>query len=142
MVDSPDKKYLWIMLETLVEMGGAINCSKYKKSVSFDKIGQDFVLAYDEYRKMLALCSSAKAGVLLILSSRTNELFQLELHVFNFDETYQSIQTVVGASSLAPWYDCGTSILHACFVSGTDEVLLVDSSARARIFSPTTMQIR
>jgi hypothetical protein len=68
---------------------------------------------------------------------------QLQLHMFVFDETYRTLQRRGSAISLASWYSqAGTSIAHAAFVSGNEEVVLVDSSARARIFSFITLQFR
>ena len=49
---------------------------------------------------------------------------------------------LVRAFSLSQWYERDASILHACFVTGNEEVLLVDSYARARVFSLVTRQFR
>jgi hypothetical protein len=68
---------------------------------------------------------------------------QLQLHMFVFDETYKTLQGRGSSISLAPWYSqAGISIVHTAFVSGDEEVVLVDSSARARIFSFITLQFR
>ena len=52
------------------------------------------------------------------------------------------MQALGSAANLAPWYNDGTSICHACFVCGSEELLLVDSAAQARIFSLVTLQFR
>jgi len=107
-------------------MASAIERGKFCKKIHRDRIGQDFILCYDECKRMLVLCSSTK----------------LELHVFIFDETFGSMQTLVGGFSLSLWYDHGTSISHASFVTGKEAVVLIDSSGRARIFSLITMQFQ
>jgi hypothetical protein len=43
---------------------------------------------------------------------------------------------------LLPFYNHGVSIVHACFVHGSEEILFVDSGAQARIFSLITLQPR
>jgi hypothetical protein len=71
---------------------------------------------------------------------------QLQLHVFVFDETLQSlrVQGSVTGIDLSPWYtsQAGISILQLAFVSGKEELVLVDSISRARIFSFISLQIR
>jgi hypothetical protein len=56
------------------------------------------------------------------------------MHVFVFDENFGSLRAMGGAVPLGQWYQSGVSISHICFVSGSEEVLLVDSDAQARIF--------
>jgi hypothetical protein len=63
--------------------------------------------------------------------------------VFVFDETFKTLQGQGSAINLSPWYSqARTSILHIAFVSGKEEVVLVDSGSRARIFSFITLQFR
>jgi hypothetical protein len=74
--------------------------------------------------------------------SAANVTFQLQLHVFVFDENLRSLQALGSAASLIPWYCPGITLSHVCFVIGSEEVLLVDSSAQARMFSLVTLQFR
>jgi hypothetical protein len=68
---------------------------------------------------------------------------QLQLYFFIFDESYKMLQAQGTAINLATWYDSTeTSILHVAFVCGNEEVVLVDSSAQARVFSFVTLQFR
>jgi hypothetical protein len=69
---------------------------------------------------------------------------QLQLHVFVFDDV-RGFQALGSAHDLNPWYsDAFTtlSIRRACFVSGSEELVLVDSQAHARVFSFVTLQFR
>ena len=50
--------------------------------------------------------------------------------------------TLGGKFDLSQWYEQGISVKHACFVSDSEEVLLIDSGAQARIFSLDTRQFR
>ena len=70
-------------------------------------------------------------------------LEQLQLHLFIFDESFRTLQAQGGAINLTPWYSqTELSILHAAFICGNEEIVLVDSSAQARIFSFVTLQFR
>ena len=64
----------------------------------------------------------------------------MQLHVFVFDEELKSLRGLGTAIDLRPFYNIGVSIVHACFVHGSEEILFVDSSAQARIFSLITLQ--
>ena len=69
---------------------------------------------------------------------------QLQLHVFVFDDV-RGFQALGSAHDLHPWYgdaSIGLSIRRACFVSGSEELVLVDSQAQARVFSLVTLQFR
>ncbi len=60
-----------------------------------------------------------------------------------FDETYKTLQRQGSAIDLAPWYSqAEISILHMASVCGREEVALVDSNSRVRIFSFVTLQFR
>ena len=77
-----------------------------------------------------------------IYSTRTNEASQMQLHMFVFDEELKSLQGLGTAIDLHLFYNTGVFIVHVCFVHGSEEILFVDSSARARIFSLNTLQIK
>jgi hypothetical protein len=51
---------LLIFLDTLAGVDGAIRRHKHIKVLHRDKIGEEFILAYDESKRMLVLCASAK----------------------------------------------------------------------------------
>jgi hypothetical protein len=95
------------------------------KMLHRDKIGDEFVLAFDELQAMLALISSEK----------------LQLNVFVYDDS-RGFTASGSTINLGSWYSEGTTIKKACFTSGSEELLLIDSQAIARVFSLTTMQFR
>ena len=64
----------------------------------------------------------------------------MQLHVFAFDEELKSLRGVGTPIDLLPFYGSGISIVQACFVHGSEEVLLIDSNAQARIFSLIILQ--
>lgn len=84
-------------------------------------------------------------GALYIFSSSSGLIVrnQLHIHMYVFDETFKTLQGQGSVVDLAPWYSqARISILQMTFVTGNEEVVLVDSSARARIFSFITLQFR
>jgi hypothetical protein len=64
----------------------------------------------------------------------------MQLHIFVFDEELKSLRGQGTPIDLLPFYGSGVSIVHACFVHGSEEILFVDSDAQARIFSLITLQ--
>ncbi|KIJ06916.1 hypothetical protein PAXINDRAFT_19882 [Paxillus involutus ATCC 200175] len=115
---------LTVYLEGLAGVDGAIQRGR-GKALNREKIGQDFLLAYDESKRMLGVVSSDR----------------LLLHIFVFDDA-RGFQALGSSINLTAWYNEGSSIRHACFISGTEELLLVDSQAQARVFSLLTLQFR
>ena len=68
---------------------------------------------------------------------------QLQLHVFVFSENFKTLQGQGSAINLADWYrQPGITILQMTSVCGSEEVALVDSSARVRVLSFVTRQFR
>ncbi|KAF8552259.1 hypothetical protein OG21DRAFT_1416462 [Imleria badia] len=115
---------LSVYLDRLEGIDGAIARGR-GKPLNREKIGREFLLAYDESKKMLAVVSSNK----------------LLLHVFVFDDA-RGFQAFGSAIKLHSWYNDAASICLACFASGSEELLLVDSQALARVFSLVTLQFR
>lgn len=53
-----------IFLERRGTIGGAIERHHMKKTLHCDKIGRDFLLAYDESKRMLVVCATEKVRAL------------------------------------------------------------------------------
>ena len=64
----------------------------------------------------------------------------MQLHIFVFDEELKFLRGLGTAIDLLPFYHSEVSIVHACFVHGSEEILFVDSGAHAKIFSLITLQ--
>ena len=64
----------------------------------------------------------------------------MQLHMFQFDEELKVLRGYGTQIDLSPFYNPGVSITHACFVHGSEQILFIDSSAQARIFSLITLQ--
>ncbi|KDQ64239.1 hypothetical protein JAAARDRAFT_220269 [Jaapia argillacea MUCL 33604] len=118
-----------VYLEARAAVDGALRRpEKTKKKFHQDKLGECFLFAFDERKRTLAVCSMTKPGI--------------HLYMFVFDETYTSLQGLGSAIILTSWYDAATTIVHIAFVSDNDEIVLIDDSARSRVFSLITQQFR
>ncbi|KAJ7698920.1 hypothetical protein B0H17DRAFT_1049693 [Mycena rosella] len=123
-----DSEHLYIFLENPAALNHTISRgrSSAKRVLHRDKIGKDVILAYDEQKRMLSLCATSK----------------LLLHIYVFDENYDSLQGWGSSLDLKPWYPAGTFVSQSCFVCGCEEILFIDTSGQARIFSLVTQQFR
>ena len=63
------------------------------------------------------------------------------LYVYSFDEAFAAIRSA-HIIDLNQWYPDGSSMHQMCIVSGSEEVLLIDNVAQARVFSLITQQFR
>ncbi|KAH9171591.1 hypothetical protein EDB89DRAFT_1852099 [Lactarius sanguifluus] len=113
-----------IYIESLNRIDAAIQKRSFAMLFHKDKIGETCLLALDESTHMLAVYSSAR----------------VQLHIFTFDAERGTLRGMGSAIDLRPFYNNGESILHVCFVHGREEILFLDSSAQARIFSLTMLQ--
>lgn len=123
-----DQVRVTIYLERLPAMDMAIQRHRPVKVLNREKLGEDILFAFDETTRALAVCAPTK----------------LHLHIFVFDETFKTLQGQGSGINLAPWYSqaAETSFTHIAFVCGTEELVFVDSTAQARIFSSVSMQFR
>nr|GAT56845.1 predicted protein [Mycena chlorophos] len=110
------------LIERAVSRGGG----GAKRAIYTSKIGKDALFAYDEQKRLLSLCSVSK----------------LQLYLYQFDETFTSLQGWGAAFDIGSWYLQGSVPVMSCFVAGREELLVVDSSGLARIFSFITQQFR
>lgn len=65
-----------------------------------------------------------------------------KLSIYVFDETFSAIRSRGSPLSLKSWYDTQVHIEKMCFVSGSEEICLIEDSGRARILSLVTQQFR
>ncbi|KAI0921705.1 hypothetical protein AcW2_006594 [Taiwanofungus camphoratus] len=121
-----------VMLESLTTMNSALSRSgsAAKKTLRREKIGKNCLLAFDEEKRMLAVLSTSKVER------------RLDLHIFVFDETFVSLQALGSPVNLGLWYDETPTILHMVFACGSEELVLINDNAQARIFSFVTQQFR
>ncbi|KZT12602.1 uncharacterized protein LAESUDRAFT_808190 [Laetiporus sulphureus 93-53] len=121
-----------IFLETPDTLNGALNRSACKRKLHREKIGGSCLFAFDETKRMLA-----------ILSADISEIPQrAQLHFYVFDENFVYLQSMGSPVDLRSWYDGPVLISNMAFICGNEDLVLVDHTSRARIFSFVTQQFR
>ncbi|KAI9455069.1 hypothetical protein BJY52DRAFT_1122205 [Lactarius psammicola] len=113
-----------IYVESLSRINAAIQRRSHAKLFHRDKVGETCLFVLDESKRILAVYSPAR----------------MQLHIFSFEDEPGSLRGMGPAIDLLPFYNNRESIVHACFVHCREEILFVDSSAQARIFSLTMLQ--
>ncbi|KAI0052043.1 hypothetical protein FA95DRAFT_1618925 [Auriscalpium vulgare] len=127
LIDGRYKEQVSIYLQKKDAMEGAIEHGRWARSLHRDRLpGPDFLVAFNETKRMLAICASSS----------------LQLFIYVFDEIFATLHALGPVIDLRPWYQPGTVITHACFICGSEEILLIDSSNQARVFSLIMQQFR
>ncbi|KAJ7231899.1 hypothetical protein B0H12DRAFT_204922 [Mycena haematopus] len=123
-----DLEHLYIFLENPSALEHAVSRGRAaaRRVLHRDKTGKDVSLSYDEQKRMLSLCAVSKQ----------------QLYIYVFDETFSSLEAWGSILDLKPWYSAGTFVAQSCFVCGSEEILFIDTSGQARVFSLITQQFR
>ncbi|KAG9091466.1 hypothetical protein FS749_016528, partial [Ceratobasidium sp. UAMH 11750] len=117
-----------IYIEDNLSLDLSINKKPGKVTLNHDSLGGPRCLfAFDQATRLLAIVHGEK---------------ELKLSVYIFDEFFSGLRSRGSPILFKGWYEAGARIEKACFVSGTEEVCLIESSGRARIFSLITQQFR
>ncbi|KAK7025067.1 VWFA domain-containing protein [Favolaschia claudopus] len=98
---------------------------RHRKTAKREKIGENAVIAYNESTRTLLICSTSK----------------LQFHLYVFDETFGSLHGA-GSIDLDQSFSKGAVITHACFLTGSEEIAIIDSENIARIYSLLPRQFR
>ncbi|CUA74255.1 hypothetical protein RSOLAG22IIIB_05485 [Rhizoctonia solani] len=125
-----EREQTWIFLEADDTIDHAINANLGKMSLSHDSLGgSQRQFAFDQTTRSLAIVHGHERD--------------LKLSIWIFDEHFTNLRDRGPPISLGSWYGNQPVILErVCFVSGLEEVCLVEVSGRARIFSLITQQFR
>ncbi|KAG9125289.1 Vacuolar protein sorting-associated protein 13A [Ceratobasidium sp. 392] len=117
-----------IYIEDNLNLDQSINKKPGKVTLNHDSLGGPWCLfALDQTTRLLAIIHGEK---------------ELKLSVYIFDELFGGLRSRGSPIPLKGWYDASVRIDKVCFVSGTEEVCLIENTGRARIFSLITQQFR
>ncbi|KAG8744092.1 Vacuolar protein sorting-associated protein 13A [Ceratobasidium sp. 414] len=117
-----------IYIEDNLSLDQSINKKSGKVTLNHDSLGGPRCLfAFDQATRLLAIVHGEK---------------ELKLSVYIFDEIFSGLRSRGSPIPFKGWYDASVRIEKVCFVSGTEEVCLIESSGQARIFSLITQQFR
>ncbi|CAE6438323.1 unnamed protein product, partial [Rhizoctonia solani] len=90
--------------------------------------GQQCIFALDQFTRLLGVVHGQKDD--------------LKLSIYIFNELFTNLRSRGSPIPLKNWYDQPIDISTMCFVAGLEEVCLIETSGRVRIFSLVTQQFR
>ncbi|KAG8725214.1 hypothetical protein FRC11_001887, partial [Ceratobasidium sp. 423] len=119
-----------IFIEDNVTIHHAVNETHGKVSLSHDLLGgSQCKFTFDQATRLLAIVHGNEDD--------------LQLSVYAFDETFTNLRSRGSPISLKDWCDNrSVDLSKVFFVSGVEEVCLVETLGRMRIFSLSTQQFR
>ncbi|KAG8792428.1 Vacuolar protein sorting-associated protein 13A [Ceratobasidium sp. 428] len=125
-VSEPGKSHIYI--DDNLTLDQSINRNSGKITLNHHSLGGPRCLfAFDQATRLLAIVHGEK---------------DLKLSVYIFDEQFNGLRSRGSSVPLKGWYDAEVRIEKVCFVSGKEEVCLIEATGRARIFSLITQQFR
>ena len=132
-----------IYLERIGDLFAAIVGSKAKKTL-VRYHGDRLLFAYDETRRMLAICVADKVSTSILEKSELIIIHrQMILHTFVFDEQFSGLPGYGSPVELKTWYDPQTVLLHMIYRgAGNEELAILDDEGRIRIYSFAAQQFR
>ncbi|KAF8607199.1 hypothetical protein BDV93DRAFT_591195 [Ceratobasidium sp. AG-I] len=116
-----------LYIENIIHLPAAIEKGAGKLGLNYERLGGKCVFAFDQATRLLAIFHGDEDP---------------KISVYVFDESFSSIRGRGSPLPLKSWYDTHVHIQNMCFVSGSEEICLVEDSGRARILSLVTQQFR
>ncbi|KAG8718610.1 hypothetical protein FRC09_012400 [Ceratobasidium sp. 395] len=125
-ITSEPEKY-HIYLENSIHIRHAVSNRTSKRQLAHDRLGGKPVFAFDQSTRLLAVLHGSEDPQLI---------------TYSFDEQFSTLASRGSALALKEWYDTQVHIEKICFLSGSEEICLIDSSGLARILSLVTRHFR
>ncbi|KAF8607194.1 hypothetical protein BDV93DRAFT_552935 [Ceratobasidium sp. AG-I] len=126
-VSEPEQSRVYI--EDKISIDRAINTSPAKITLHHKPLGGSHcIFAFDQTTRLFAIIHGQEET--------------LRLSVYVFDELFVTLLSRGSPIQLKGWYDSNTCISKACFVTGSEQICLFETSGQARIFSLVTRQFR
>jgi len=137
-----------VFLEEDNFIASAINEEKTKKLFDMLRIGEDYLLSVNETKRLVAFYSRRDVSPLAkTLANLNSHLQQNRLFNYAIDEHFNSLQARSADIDLGRWLNGGTEddsifVASVAFLSGSEEILIVDNAGNARVFSLVIKQFR
>lgn len=118
-----------------------------KKTFHLSKLGQDPLFAVDESRRLLVVygnCEVGSTGCAICELTLAQGHVQIIPYAYEDANSGGAIIPHRAPINITQWFGEGAipEMQHIVFLSGTEELLLVDKAGLARIFSLVTEQFR
>jgi hypothetical protein len=134
-----------VYLESIDYLASTISQGKAIKTFYSEKVGVNPLFALDETRRFLAILGTAGVSVPFTRITKDRLIFlqpATHLHIYAYDLANKSLNARGSAENLTRWYQGVPRCTHLLFVSGTEELLLVEKGGLCRIFSLVTANFR
>jgi hypothetical protein len=116
-----------------------------KKKLNRTRLPANAVITYDEAKRLLVIASVPDEQVCVIVSVLEFEehvALKVFLDVLVFDPSTMSLASRGSRINLTRWFEPAPRFQTGCFVSGQEEIFLLEETGRGRIFSLITEQFR
>ena len=146
-INDPQAGKVKVFLEEDNFMASAINEEKTKKLFDMLRIGEDYLLSVNETKRLVAFYSRRDVSPFAkTLANLNGHLQQNRLFNYAIDEHFHSLQSSADID-LGRWLNGGTEddnifVVSVAFLSGSEEILVVDDAGNARVFSLVIKQFR
>ncbi|KAG9080849.1 hypothetical protein FRC06_006069, partial [Ceratobasidium sp. 370] len=124
-ISEPEKYRIY--MEDNIRLESAIGSRTSKRHFDHNRLGGNPMFAFDQNTRLLAILHGSEDPKLL---------------TYGFDEQFSTLASRGSAFSLKEWYDTEVHIEKMCFVSGSEEVCLIEASGHARLLSLVTRHFR
>ncbi|KAG8783755.1 hypothetical protein FRC15_004586 [Serendipita sp. 397] len=129
-----DGRYISVYMENVNHLASAVDQRKVIKQLHHEKLGSRPLFAIDETRRLFAILSTTETSILL--------------HVYIYDLEARTFIARGGAFNMTRWFLSVPEFTNLVFVSGTEDILLIQKDGLCRIFSlisetdrPSTVQL-
>ncbi|KAF8607195.1 hypothetical protein BDV93DRAFT_488167 [Ceratobasidium sp. AG-I] len=116
-----------LYVENNLHLPAAVEKGAGKLGLKYERLGGKCVFAFDQATRLLAIFHGHE---------------EPKLSVYVFDETFSGVRSRGSPLPLKSWYDTQVYVERMCFVSGSEEICLIEDSGRARILSLVTQHFR
>ncbi|KAG9082469.1 hypothetical protein FRC06_004977, partial [Ceratobasidium sp. 370] len=124
-ISEPEKYRIYV--EDNIRLESAIGRRTSKQQFDHSRLGEKPMFAFDQSTRLLAILHGSEDP---------------KLRTYSFDEQFSTLASRGSALSLKEWYETDVHIEKMCFVSGSEEVCLIEASGHARLLSLVTRHFR
>ncbi|KAF8607201.1 hypothetical protein BDV93DRAFT_520086 [Ceratobasidium sp. AG-I] len=116
-----------LYIENDIHLPAAIKKGIGRREFKYERVGKKCVFAFDQSTRLFAIFHGIE---------------EPKLSVYAFDESFSDIRGRGSPLALKSWYDTEVHVEKICFVSGSEEICIIEKSGQARIFSLIAQQFR
>ncbi|KDQ16740.1 hypothetical protein BOTBODRAFT_53828 [Botryobasidium botryosum FD-172 SS1] len=128
LIDDLQAGFSRIYLDDLAHIDSALHRNGAGTRIFHDRVGKDFLFSVNESKGLVSIFSTTQS--------------KYQLHIYAFNDTLTGVRARGSAIDLTAHYSEKPTINRICFVNGSEEIMLLEESGVARIYSMVTLQFR